>query len=160
LPGAELFRLRRQRGALAGRAPRGARQPDLDAGGRRRASRLRRPAHTHLMPMPIDREEVQRLLAEEQAQLVDVLPPDSPRTPTDTRRAKLGTRERWGTSWYTGVDHGIQGCRGPRDAVGHGLLRRPTQAKGCFSMGVRSLTNAVLGLSGTAHSREYWRTGP
>src|SRR5215211_3525384 len=75
LPGAELLRLARERRALAHRAPRGARQRHLDArGGRRRASRLRRRVHTPLMPTPIDRHRLQRLLAEEQAQLIEVLP--------------------------------------------------------------------------------------
>ena len=36
--------------------------------------RLRRDAHVQLMPTPIDRHEVQRLLAEQDAQLVEVLP--------------------------------------------------------------------------------------
>jgi Rhodanese-like domain len=42
--------------------------------GRRRASRLRRRAHADLMPTPIDRHELQRLIGEQQAQLVEVLP--------------------------------------------------------------------------------------
>jgi hypothetical protein len=76
LPGAELLRHRRQRRALAGRASRGSRPRHLDGrGGRRRAGRLRGRAHRELMPTPVDRQQVQRLLAEEQAQLVEVLPP-------------------------------------------------------------------------------------
>jgi hypothetical protein len=52
-----------------------ARHRDLDAGGRRcRTSGVRRRAHAELMPRSIDRHEVQQLTAEQQAQLVEVLP--------------------------------------------------------------------------------------
>jgi Alkylmercury lyase len=45
--------------------PEGTRRRDLGArGGRRRSRRLRRCAHGDLMPTPIDRHELQRLLAE------------------------------------------------------------------------------------------------
>ena len=65
----------RKRRALARRAPGGARHRDLDARGRRRrASGVRRRAHAELMPKSIDRHELQQLIAEQQAQLVEVLP--------------------------------------------------------------------------------------
>jgi hypothetical protein len=65
----------RERGALALRASARAGQRDLDARrGRSRTSRVRRGARPELMPRSIDRQQVQRLLAEQDAQLVEALP--------------------------------------------------------------------------------------
>src|SRR5262249_54262388 len=77
LPGAQLLRQPRKRRMLAGRAPGRTRRGDHDRGSDRgRPRHLRRRAHRELMPSSIDRHEVQRLLAEQEAQLVEVLPAD------------------------------------------------------------------------------------
>jgi hypothetical protein len=73
----QLLRVRAERRALPARARADQRLSDLDRGGERaRPQRLRRHLQGGLMPAPIDRDEVQRLLAEESGQLVEVLPPD------------------------------------------------------------------------------------
>src|SRR5438128_11980210 len=71
---AELLRFERERPALARGACRGARAGGLDARrDRRRASGVRQRLRGALMPTPIDRDELQALLADD-GQLIDVLP--------------------------------------------------------------------------------------
>src|SRR5262249_11964274 len=77
LPGAQLLRQHRQLRTLAERAPARTRRGDHDRGrDRGRPRHLRRRPHRELMPRSIERHELQRLLAEQEAQLVEVLPAD------------------------------------------------------------------------------------
>jgi hypothetical protein len=76
LPGNELLQLASKCRAVLVRTERRQRLPDLDARGHRVWARdLRRPPCRRVMPTPVDRQEVQRLLVQAHAQLVEVLPP-------------------------------------------------------------------------------------